>query len=400
MSGWRATLLVATREARERARSKAFLASTVITVLLLGVVVAVVTLTDTGPPHYGVGIVGTSPTALRNSINSAAVSSGALVDIGTFSDPAAAADALDSGEIDAVVLDGEAILLAEDASRQLQTIVELGLQQASFIEALQSSGLTSEAIADLFGSGDGIAVVREGSDGEPSTEGVAFAAIVLLFVVITTYGQWVLMGVLEEKSTRVVELVVSSTSVRSLLAGKVIGIGLLGVAQLVLIIVLALVAGGVFDLFEIPGGTASTIAWSLIWFVLGFAFYAVLYAAAGSLVSRTEDAQAAATPIALVGVAGYLLTFAVIMPNPDGTASMILSLLPPIAPIAFPARIAFTGVPLWEILMGILIMTVAVVAVIRLAARVYAGALLTAGGRVKIRDAWRAAGELVSAKGS
>jgi ABC-2 type transport system permease protein len=214
--------------------------------------------------------------------------------------------------------------------------------------------------------------------------------------VITTYGQWVLMGVLEEKSTKVVELIVSSTSVRSLLAGKVIGIGMLGFAQLVFLVGLALGAGSLLDLYELPTGTVATAAWSLVWFILGFAFYAVLNAAAGSLVSRTEDAQAAATPIALVAVASYLLTFTVILPNPDGTTAKILTLLPPIAPIAFPARIGFTGVPLWEILLGITIMIVAVVGVVRIAARVYAGALLASGGRVRIRDAWRSAGELTA----
>jgi ABC-2 type transport system permease protein len=138
------------------------------------------------------------------------------------------------------------------------------------------------------------------------------------------------------------------------------------------------------------------VIWSLIWFILGFAFYAVLNVAAGSLVSRPEDAQAAATPIALVAVTAYMLTFIVIMPNPDGVAARILSLFPPVAPIAFPARIAFVGVPLWEVFTGVAIMVAAVFGVVRLAARVYAGALLAAGGRVKIRDAWRSAGELAA----
>jgi ABC-2 type transport system permease protein len=97
-------------------------------------------------------------------------------------------------------------------------------------------------------------------------------------------------------------------------------------------------------------------------------------------------------------VASYLLTFTVILPNPDGTVAFILSLLPPIAPIAFPARIGFTGVALWQILLGMGIMLVAVFGVMRLAARIYAGALLGIGSRVRIRDAWRAAGELTSSR--
>ena len=95
---------------------------------------------------------------------------------------------------------------------------------------------------------------------------------------------------------------------------------------------------------------------------------------------------------------GYLHTFVLIMPNPASAAGTILSLTPPISPIAYPARIAFTSVPLWELLAGVAVMVTTVVVVVRLAARVYAGALLTAGGRVKVREAWRAAGDLVAGR--
>jgi len=229
-----------------------------------------------------------------------------------------------------------------------------------------------------------------------AVEGIAVTAVVLLFLVITTYGQWVLLGVLEEKSTHVVEQVVSSTSVRSLLAGKVIGIGMLGIGQLAVLIVAAVLAGSVFELFALPSATYATAAWSVVWFLLGFAFYAVMYAAAGSLVSRTEDAQAATMPIALFSVAAYLVAFSVVLPNPESTVSRIVSLLPPVAPIAFPARIAFGQAPVWELLLGVALTMAAIAVVVRLAARVYAGALLGAGSRMKLRQAWRAAGELAA----
>ncbi len=394
MNGLRATWLIARREAKERARSKAFLASTIVTVLLLGAVVTVVVLTDSGPPSYNIALVGESPTGLTAALNAAAVASDALIDFSDLADPEAIADAIDVGELDGAIVDADTILLGDSSTGGLQGILEAGLGQSLLIERLQSTGLDPAVLASILEPDTDVRIVapETGENGE----GVAFAAVVLLFLVITTYGQWVLMGVLEEKSTKVVELVVSSTSVRSLLAGKVIGIGMLGFAQLVFLVGLALGAGSLLDLYELPSGTVATAAWSLVWFILGFAFYAVLNAAAGSLVSRTEDAQAAATPIALVAVASYLLTFAVILPNPDGTTAKILSLLPPIAPIAFPARIGFTGVPLWEILLGITIMIIAVVGVIRVAARVYAGALLASGGRVRIRAAWRSAGELTA----
>jgi ABC-2 type transport system permease protein len=182
-------------------------------------------------------------------------------------------------------------------------------------------------------------------------------------------------------------------SVRALLAGKVIGIGLLGIGQLLLLVAVGLGTGAALDAFTIPSSTLPTAVWSLVWFVLGFAFYAVLYAAAGSLVSRSEDAQTAAMPVALLSVAAYLGTFGV-MYEPDSMVARLVSLLPPMAPIAYPARIAAGVVPWWEICLGLLITIGAVIAVVRLAARIYAGALLAQGGRIKLRRAWRAAGEL------
>jgi ABC-2 type transport system permease protein len=385
MTGWGATWLVAVREAKERARSKAFLASTAVTLLLLAGVVAVVALTDSGPPTYRVAFVGDTPEGLDAAVSGAAVAADALVEQVDAGGREAVADALENGDLDAAVLDDTTILFGAERPGQLETVLEIALRQARLVERLEAAGIDTATTAELFAP-----------DGGISDEGIAFAAIILLFIVITTYGQWVLMGVLEEKSTRVVELVVSATSVRSLLAGKVLGIGFLGLAQLVVIVTIAITAGTALDLYELPGSTAATASWAIVWFVLGFAFYAVLNAAAGSLVSRTEDAQAAATPIALVAVASYLLSFTVIMPNPDSLATRILSWLPPIAPIAFPARIAITGVPLWEILVGVAIMVAAVLGVMRLSARIYAGALLASGGRVKLADAWRAAGELTA----
>jgi ABC-2 type transport system permease protein len=222
---------------------------------------------------------------------------------------------------------------------------------------------------------------------------VGFIAVVLLFTVITIYGQWVLLGVLEEKSNRIVELLLSSTSVRSLLTGKIIGIGLLGLLQLAVLLLLGLGAAALAGTVDLPASTYPTAAWSVVWFILGFGFYAALFAAAGSLIARTEDAQAAATPVAMIGLVAYLVSFAVILPSPDSLTSRLLSLIPPIAPIAYPARLG-QGVPAGELLLGVAVTVIGTVLVIRIAARIYAGGLLSSGGRVKLRQAWKAAGEL------
>lgn len=390
MSGLRSTYLVALREATERARGRAYIVSTLATLILLGAVIAVVVFTESGPTDYTVGLAGDTPDALTASIDAVATASNVLVHETRYPDEDSARRAVADGDIDAAIIGDGRVLVERANGSSIEAILTTALRQARLLQSLESLGVDPAQLADSAA----ISVVAVAAPGEGEGEGIAVAAIVLLFLVITTYGQWVLLGVVEEKSTHVVEQVVSSTSVRSLLAGKVIGIGLLGIAQLLLLIAVGIGAGAVFDLFALPSATYATAFWSIAWFLLGFAFYAVLYAAGASLVSRPEDAQAAAMPVALFGIASYLATLAIVAPHPESTLARIISLLPPVAPIAFPARIATDSVSVWELSLGVGLTVVAVVAVIRLAARIYAGAILSAGARMKPLQAWRASGEL------
>jgi ABC-2 type transport system permease protein len=219
---------------------------------------------------------------------------------------------------------------------------------------------------------------------------VSFAGLILLYVGILSYGAWTLNGVIEEKTNRVVEVLMSALRPHQLMAGKVIGIGLLGIAQLLLIVVTAGVAALAVGLVDIPDVSIGLIGSLLMWFVLGFSFYSVAYAAAGALVSRMEEAQSVATPLTLVGVAGYFAAFAVIE-NPDGVVAKITTFLPPIAPFVVPIRQAQGAISGWESILSIVLMLAASYGLIRLAGRVYSGAILSLGARVKLREAWRSA---------
>lgn len=390
MNGWRATLLVAARETSERLRSRAYLVSTALTLVIVAALIGMIALTDAGETRYSVGLTGANPAGLDRTLAAAADAAGAVVAVDDLQDEAAARAAVDDGTLDGAVIGDDTIIVQRNGDG-VQAILEAALTQARFLAALEEAGVDPAALIPV---GD-IEVVAIAPPRDDADAAVATISIVLLFLVITMYGQWVLMGVLEEKSTRVVEQVVAAISVRSLLAGKVLGIGLLGFAQLALLVVTGLFAGSRIDALALPASAYATAAWSVVWFVLGFAFYAVLYAAAGSLVSRTEDAQTAATPVALLGVASYLGTFGLVLASePDSLLSRLVSLLPPVAPIAFPARIAAGAVPWWESLLAVAITAGAVVAVVRVAARIYAGALLAQGSRIGLRQAWRAAGEL------
>jgi len=392
--------LVAIRELRERLRSKAFIGSTLFTVILMLGIILVVVLTsdDDGPPVYTVGVATDLPAAFDDSLDIAATATGVIVDRVVMPDRSSAEAALDRGDIDAAVL-GIDTVLVDGGGEQLQTVLTLALQQTQFIDRLVSAGLTDEEAVDLLVPGGRVRVEELGepdSDGGDAV-GVAVAGVILLFIVISTYGPWVLIGVLEEKTNRVVELVVAAVPIRTMLAGKVLGIGILGLGQLLLLIAVSLFAGITLDLFTLPDAALPVALWSIVWFLLGFAFYAVINAAAGSLVSRQEDAQAAAMPIGIAAVISYLATFIVVLPNPDGLAARLLSLVPSVAPIAFPARIALDAAAPWEIALGLAVMVAAIYGVIAAAARIYRGALLQSGARVRVRQAWRSARDVAGA---
>ena len=149
---------------------------------------------------------------------------------------------------------------------------------------------------------------------------------VVLLLAITTYGNLVLTGVVEEKSSRVVEVLLARVPARNLLAGKVAGIGLLGLAQVGLTALVALAAVTAVDSVDVPAVRGAVLAWVVVWFVLGYALYATVYGALGSLASRTEDAQSVAGPVTVVLLAAYFTSLAAIG-QPDsglGQAGLVL----------------------------------------------------------------------------
>ena len=217
---------------------------------------------------------------------------------------------------------------------------------------------------------------------------VAYAGSILLLMSLAVYGQWVVSGVVEEKNSRVVEVILSTVRARDLLAGKVIGIGLLGLAQLALVAGLAasLLAAGVF---HAPSALGGSLALVIPWFTLGFALYAVAYAAAGALASRQQNADTAGQPVTYTLLAAYFAGYVALSTNADGLLANIFTIFPLTAPLVLPARSALVGVPLWEHALAVLLVLLAVYALVRFAGRIYAHGLLHAGPRLGLGAAWR-----------
>ncbi len=194
---------------------------------------------------------------------------------------------------------------------------------------------------------------------------------ILLWIALGQYGNMVAQGVVEEKATRIMEVLLATIQPTRLLAGKVIGIGLVGLLQLTIVGAAALVAVHVTNVAAIPAlGVASILA-DIFWFLLGFLFYATAYSAVASLVSRQEEVQSAVAPISIFQIAGYLLMYAA-LPNPSGPLATVCSLLPPFAPILMAVRMADTDVPFWQVGLAVALIVASIVGLTWLAGRIYA----------------------------
>ena len=174
----------------------------------------------------------------------------------------------------------------------------------------------------------------------PDDETAAFVMTILLLLAIATYGNLVLTGVVEEKSSRVVEVLLARMPARNLLAGKVAGIGLLGFAQFAVTARRRPRRRAGRRLRRLPAVSGGVLAWVVVWFVLGYALYAMAYGALGSLASRTEDASSVAGPVSYVLIAGYWASLVAVGEDPDGGWSLLVSFFPATAPFAMPGRVA------------------------------------------------------------
>jgi ABC-2 type transport system permease protein len=223
---------------------------------------------------------------------------------------------------------------------------------------------------------------------ERTTERVvgAIIGVVLLYTLLALFGQFVAQGVVEEKASRVVELLLATMRPWQLLAGKILGLGLLGLGQIAVLGVVGLVGATASHVVSVPADLVGTVLTVIAWFVLGYAFYAAVFAAAASLVSRQEDLPTVIMPTTFLLLGGLLVAFQAVS-DPSGPLARITSFVPGLSPLVMPVRQAAGVAAAWEVAVSVVLMLVAIVLVVRLAGRVYAGALLRTGGRTRLREA-------------
>jgi ABC-2 type transport system permease protein len=303
-------------------------------------------------------------------------------------DEAAARTAVSNGDVDGVLLGGTTsdprLLVERSADSSLSAAVQGAVSQLAVGRQLAKAGISNLDVPKV-----GVASLKPASDSSGERIGIAVLGVVVLYTLLILLAQFVAQGVVEEKSTRVVELLLATMKPWQLLAGKIMGLGALGLAQIVAISVVGVAGALVFDLVSLPGQLIGTVLTVVAWFILGYALFASLFAAAASLVSRQEDLPSVITPISILLVAGFFIAIQAAS-NPSSTLSTVTSFIPGLSPEVMPVRMAAGEATWWEVLVAVVIMLIAIGLVVRLGGRIYAGALLRTSGKTKLREAFRA----------
>lgn len=388
MNGVRQGWLVARREIRERARSRAFQASVLLMIVGVAAVLILPALLKPDSTR-DIGVTGSAPAALSSTITQRAQAAGITARIHPYASLAAGEQAVRQGNLDVLVADARRLEWKGKPDEQLRTMVTDAILLATVRERATAAGISPGALGAVLAPVP-VASVELGSVAgrSPGDEMAVLVMTVVLFFGITVFGQMVLTGVLEEKASRVVEVLLARIPARTLLAGKIAGIGLLGLAQIGVTALAALIAVAAVHSIDVPAIRGSVLAWALVWFVLGYTLYATVYGALGSLGSRVEDAQSVAGPVTVVMMVAYVASF-VTIGRPDSAAAKAISYFPLTAPMAMPGRIAMGAAAWWEPVAAAVLTLAAIAGLVVLAGRVYTRAILHSGPALSLRDVWR-----------
>lgn len=391
LSPARAIGLVAGREIRTRLRTKAFLiANAVIVVLIVGGLVLAAALTGGPTEADKVGLVGDTR-SLAAALSSTGEAAGTAIETRELADAEAARAAVSAGDLDVALLpgtDGAVTAVTKGGlDPQLGTALGSVVRQAAVDAALAQQGVDPALLARAGGA----ATLTEQTLDPPRTVdaqrlALAYVAVLLLYAQLLQSGIAVASGVVEEKTSRVVEVLLSTLRPVQLLAGKVLGIGAVGLVQLGVYGVAGIGAATATGLLTVTGAAVGVFLATLGWFILGYAFFAVAYAATGSMVSRQEEIGATTTPLTILVIAMFALAQAAVA-DPTGTVSSVVSWIPPFSAILMPLRIA-AGVTGWvQVVLTVALMLAVTAALTVLAARIYARSVLRQGKRVSWRQA-------------
>jgi ABC-2 type transport system permease protein len=386
--------LIMAREVRERFRGRVFKVTTLFILIVVAAAIVIPVLHNGKAKPQEVGIVGTLSASLRASVTSSAKSADVTVHFVPESSVKNAKSDLRSGRINGAIVDGRGLLVKSPLSSadnssgaQLVRSVAENLGIAEAFQAARLSPAQSETLKEAKALP--ITSVEGGkskSGGVNASEATSLIGIILIFVMLSQYNTWILIGVMEEKSSRVIEVLLSAVRPIQLLTGKVLGIGLVALSQASLIVAFALILSKAVGSSLLHASAPLVVVSTLVWLVLGYAFYCWVYAAAGSMVERQDQVQSLVLPLSLPMIFGYIMALTGASSGSPSALLKVLAYLPPTAPFAMPVLVGLRAVTWWEFLGSAMISVVCTIGIARVASTVYRRAILRTGARVRLRE--------------
>jgi ABC-2 type transport system permease protein len=380
------TWLVARREILQRGRTRVFAITTLILMVAVALGVALPAILSGGGKTQHVGIVGGDTATLSGIVAEAGRLSGETAVAVPLPNVAAAEAALRSGQVSAVLVENTEVLVKQIPVSGISGSLGTLSQLAGLSKLIQEVPGAAAAV------GHGVALPVRGLEAPSKSLAsrlTGLFTIVIVWVLISVYGSQIALGIGEEKSSRVVEVLLSSVRPIQLLVGKVTGIGLLALTQAAAMVIVFVVAGFASGSSLVHGETLGIVLIGGVFCVLGYAFYCTAFAAAGSLVSRQSDVNSTVLPVQLPLIVTYALSYTVIYANSANAFYHVLGFLPPTAPIAMPVLYAAGDVPLWQVVAAAAATAAGTVWMARLATRIYIASILRTGPRISFRQAIR-----------
>ncbi len=390
----RAIRIIAEREIMTRLKQRSFLIMTA--VLVVGVAAGIFLLDVVGGSSSALRVASTD-SSMTQVLEASTQAAGVDADVTTVADRAAGEAKLSDGDLDALVIPGDGgalgVVVQQDLPGSLQPVLQGIAQQQALADQVTALGGDPTEVATAVAQ----ARVDVTSLETPSTQDVTqiivgFLVGIIMFMALMICAQLVGVGVVEEKTSRVIELLLSTVKPTELLAGKVLGIGLVGLVQVGLTLLAAVFAAsatGQLDGLNINLG--STVVWALVWFLVGFATFALVLAALASLVSRQEEVGSVTTPATIFMVIPYVIGINTLPHDPSNELATTLSYIPGFAPFLMPLRDAMGAVELWEQLVALAISLAVIPVIVWLGGKIYANAVLRTGARIKLKDALKSA---------
>lgn len=384
--------LVARREVTTQLRSRTFLVGLIVTIAILVGYAVLFTFIGASSSTSSLALSGQAE-QLRPALTVAADRTGTEL---TLTDvPAGDAEALLRGDDapDAVLEGGPGdyrLVGLDEVGADLQNLVTTTVRQQALDTALRAAG-SDPASVDRAAT-VAVSSVNPEDPLRGQRIGISFAVAFLLFFSVTTYGSAVAQGVVEEKSSRVVEVLLSTIRPLHLLAGKVLGLGVVGLIQLLILGALGTLGALALGVLTVPTTVISALGLAVVWYLVGFFLYASLYGAVGATVSRQEELQPAVAPLIFPLLIPFVLSVSVLPNDPRNPLVTVMSFIPFFSQTLMPARAAIGVASWWEVLVALVLAIAAITVMVRLAARIYQNSVLRTGSRVSWKDALRSGG--------